>query len=336
MKKRYNGLILLVLAIILLVNAYSLENVRSTMVIEKQDAGTQIFFIATEGISSQELWFSNSKFIEQASVIIESSKEIQGLPNIQNTYEYETIAKLGISEDELSDFKVKFRVKQEWIKNNSQKETINLYYYDTNWVKSETKYVFSDGLYDYFESYPKKINYLAISGDLKKQEIITPIVTTPEESNIIKDTTNKAVDVVTTQATNVKNYLSTKNIIIYSIILTTLLITLIIIYSFFNLIYKGEYLDNVKEAEDFIDEELAEGISKKQIEKDLEEKGWPKKVVEKLVYNHHLSPDTEIKIRSSIQNMRNNMLSDAEIKKALEKEGWATDLIDEIYEEFTS
>ena len=294
----------------------------------------QVFFVSTNGIAVQEIWFSNANHIEDASMIIESSKEIAGLPLVENAYEYETIAKLGVNDDELSDFKVKFRVRKEWVKEYSDNVTIKLNYYDNKWVSVESKYVFSDALYDYYESYPKKITYLSISADIKKAQI-QPVIE-EEKTNIIKETTQNINEAVDVTKSNAKEYLSNKNIVIYSLILGAVMMTLLILYYSFSIISKGEYLDNLKEAEDFIDEELAEGVSKKDIEHELEDKGWPKKVVEKLVHKHHLPPDTEVKIKSSIQSMRNNMMSDAEIKKALITQGWASDLIEELFEEFTS
>ena len=300
------------------------------MVLEDKNAGEQVLFISTSEIAIQEIWFTSSKDIEKANIIIESSKEIQGISKVNNAYEYETIAKLGISDEDLSNFKIIFRIKSEWVNTYSQNDTIKLNYYDNNWISVNATYKFSDALYDYYEASPKKLSYFSISGDEKRK---TPIP--QKESNIIAETKENINEVLVSQTTKAKDYLSNKNIIIYSMIIGALLITIIIIYYFFNMISKGEYLENLKEAEDFIDEELAEGISKKDIEKDLEQKGWPKKVVEKLVHKHHMPPDAEVKIKSSIQTMKNGMMKDSEIKKALVAQGWSSDIIDEIMNEFS-
>lgn len=332
MKKRYLGVVLLVIALLTSFLVYSLDDFqRSTMVFDQKSPGTQIFFVSTTGIAITEVWFDNSIQIEKANMIVESSKQIAGLPLIENAYEYETIGKLGINEEDISNFKVKFRIKTEWIQNNSQNNTIKLYYYSDKWISTNSTYIFSDAVYSYYEAIPQKLTYLAVGGDKK---IIEPI-TLPEKKNT-QEIKEQISEIVSTPVTATKNYLSNKNIIIYSLLLSAILITIIIIYYFFNMISEGSYFENLKEAEEFIDEELSEGISKKQIEKDLEEKGWPKKVVEKIVHRHHLSPEMEIKIKSTIQNMRNNMMKDHEIKTALTKQGWASDLIDEVFEEFTS
>lgn len=332
MKERFRYLILLVMVIIFSFQVYSLDgSFRSTMVFENRDVGTQIFFVTTQGIAVQEIWFSNSNPIEHANIIIESSQEIVGINHVDNAYEYETIGKLGLIDDELMNFKIKFRVESKWVTNNSDKTSIYLYYYDNIWEKVDANYIFSDSIYDYFEAYPKRLNYLAIAGKPKEAPAI--VDTKPKEKIINK---TRIINKIDSNVSKTKELFSTRNIILFNSLLFAVLITGIILYYFFKIISHGEYLDNVKEAEEFIDEELAEGVSRKEIEKDLEEKGWPKRFVENLVHSHHLSPDIEVKLKASIQNMRNNMMSDEEIKKSLVTQGWASELIDEIYEEFTS
>lgn len=332
----------LVLSLFLLssiVYAEDLKSARSTNTWDSENAGTHFFFVLNSDIAVTEIWFDSTDSFNNAKMIIESSDSLPAISTLSNVYQYETIGKFGIDDKIITNFKVKYRVKKSWILENSNNDTINLYYYDNSWKKSSSKYIFSDAIYSYYESSPEKISYLAISGDKKRETIISaPVEQISKGINTLVNTTSDLTEKIGSTSIGFLDKLfgKNKNLFLYSLIIIGIAIPLLILVSFFNIMIKGDYYENVKDAEAFIDEELAEGVSKKEIEKTLEDKGWPKRVVEKLVHNHHLTPDMEIKLKSSIQNMKSNFMSDNEIKKSLVKNGWAQDLVDDIMEEFTA
>lgn len=348
MEKRWSVLLTIVLLILIMYSlpVFSEQNqiYRSTKIWTSEEAGEHIFFISNVDIAVTEIRFQTSNPLNSAKMIIEAKNDsFLKSETKENTYQFITIGKFGISDTDLNYPMITFKVDKNWVTNNSDYLTVKLYHNDGAWKELETKYLFDDETHYYYEARPQKLSYFAIIGGEKKEinpkpalknetiDKITPLSTVINLSNAINDK-------IVNQSKGLMELFFSKerNNYVFIAALMGVIVIIIILALFVDVVIKGDYYENTEEIRKIIDEELSEGIPKKEIEKDLEEHGWPKKIVEKIVHNERLSHDIEIKIKAYVQTMKNRMHTDDDIKRSLIKEGWAEETVDELINEFTS
>lgn len=344
MKKRYALISLLVILALTLTLVYA-ETFRSTKIWSEEDAGTHMFFVSSIEIGVTEIRFDTATTLSNARMVIEAQNETpRTLQTLQNAYQYIIIGKFGIADADTKNILVKFRVPKNWADENSNYTTIKLYMYDTAWKQVETTYLFDDSSYYYYQAQPTKLSYIAFSGDKKTTaKVVEPIKTEeaketttetrtpvkePEAITELKQSPNQIISLMLGFYKN-NEYLS------YAII-AGLGILFIILYTFIKIITNKDLFENAEEMEKFIQQELAEGVPRNEIEEELIHEGWPRKYVDSIVHGEHLPHDTEIKIRAYINSMRSRMLADDHIKLSLVKNGWSEDSISHLFKETTS
>ena len=338
MKKRLN-LVLLVLVIIIYpisVNA-DIES-RAITTWDDEPKGSHSFFIASSKISISEITFSTNDNIINAKMIVDALDDIpSSLPKIYNSYDYLAIGSFGISQDKITDNKIKFRVSKDWIEHNSFKNGIKSYSFSARWDELETNFIYSDSLFYYYECKPKIFSYFAIGGEKKIINITenltdytAPVIIIPEKNIEQLEINNTKNGIL------IKLFGKNADIASLALMILGLLLSLIFIGSLFGIYIKGNIYDNVDDIQHFIEEELSEGIKTKEIENELESAGWPKHLVEKIVNSGHVPIAMEVKIKAYINLMKSKKISDDKIKSELIKKGWDDKIVERLLSKVTS
>jgi hypothetical protein len=222
--------------------------------------------------------------------------------------------------------------------NNSDYDAINFYYYENGWNKLKTAYIFDDQTYYYYEAAPSKLTYFAISGEkkaaLQAKAIKQEVRDNNSSANLSIAQENSELSKVNKENSSLLNLFFSEKRNTY-LFISGLFLLIILLSVFAGNALKGGYYENTDEIHKLIEEEMGEGIPKKDIEQEIISNGWPKSLVDKIVHSEKLPHAVDIKLKSYIQSMRNKMFSDEQIKKALLKEGWPQETVDDLIKEFT-
>ncbi|MBR9690662.1 PGF-pre-PGF domain-containing protein [Candidatus Woesearchaeota archaeon] len=333
MKKRWLLLILFIcLSLILLtVNADTEPSFRSIKVWSEEPAGKHTFFLSSVDISITEVRFETASSMISARMIVESlGEKPSSLPYVSNVYKYLAIGKFGIDTDDIKNRKVVFRIEKGWVLNNSGKDMIKSYTYTTKWEETLTGFVDEDDTYYYYESVPDTFSYFAILGEKKVEKTAVENTSSTNTKNEIIDTSTNTTIAAVSDNFIIRLLEENKMLFIYAGIAIVAMVVLIIGFSIVNAFLSGEGISNIKEARDFIEAELSEGLSKKEVKTHLLAAGWTKKIVSALVDSEHLPPELEQKIKNYIETQRRAGRYDEEIKKTLLKQKWSSDTVESL------
>jgi PGF-pre-PGF domain-containing protein len=342
MRKRWIVLSLIFLVIILTssfaVLSASNPVFRSTKIWSYEESGEHIFFISSVEIAVTEIRFETADSLNFTKMMIEAGQSAPAsLENLENSYQYLTIGKFGISDSAIHNILIKFRVDKNWVSNNSDYNAVNLYYYENGWNKIKTSYIFDDQTYYYYEAEPQKLIYFAVRGEKSAFVSLNQIIKQKETDNYATITNiNLTAETLNSSNINKENSLlnlffsEKRNTYLFISALLGALLIIAILSAFGKIIIKGDYYENTDEIHKLVEEEMSEGVPKKDIEKEIISKGWKKSLVDKIVHSEKLPHVVEIKLNSYVKAMRKKMFSDQEIKKSLLKEGWPEETIDEL------
>ncbi len=126
---------------------------------------------------------------EEASVTVKLLTEKPAVELIDTkVYNYLQIEKTKITDNDINEVKIKFRVNKSWFK-DIKKEDIALYRHTNEWIELPTEINSSDDNYVYYEAISKGFSYFAIAEKVKEvgEEIIEEgwkIINTTKEEEI--------------------------------------------------------------------------------------------------------------------------------------------------------
>lgn len=111
-------------------------------------------------------------------------------PVVGDAHMYMKIHVFGLSDNNIEQATIKFKVEKSWMEENNLNDTdVKLYrYYESEWVELETMPINSAGSYVYYEAVTPGFSYFAISGE-SSQAIVTTTTTTTISSNQVTTTT---------------------------------------------------------------------------------------------------------------------------------------------------
>ena len=110
-------------------------------------------------VTNVKVTVKESSLPSNASLVIATDKG--------TVYKYLEITKANITDDDIENVKIKFKVDKEWTNNNTiDTSTIALYRYaNGNWTKLTTRLLSSDNDYHYFEAESSSLSIFAIAGE---------------------------------------------------------------------------------------------------------------------------------------------------------------------------
>jgi PGF-pre-PGF domain-containing protein len=318
-------------------SAQTSQNPKNTKIWSVLDQGNDNFFVTNTEIAFTELNFLVTAKTNSVTMIVEklSSNPVAMAPSGQ-IYQYLSVAKTGLSDSNLQNTKIKFRVSKDWLtSNNIDEDSINLYRYNSNqWNLLTTVKTDSDSSYIYYEADTPGFSYFTISGARKtssntvqtqqQDPTAQPTGNLPSEGEMVDKTTETSG-----QIDAAKNK-TTMSFVLYGFI-TIMVLSLLFIYrKKLPLLFKGEG-NKTEDMKKYIQESKAEGKSYKEIKNTLLAVGWDEKTVDAVLNSVHVPEEQIEKIDEYILlNLRNNRTKE-EIKNDLLRVGWQEDTIEEAF-----
>jgi PGF-pre-PGF domain-containing protein len=285
------------------------------------EEGTNSFFVSNVDIAVTSIYFDSSKSFESVSMEVErpmqpSSKHIA--PS-GTAYQYINISKEGITDSDISNIRIKFRVEKSWINsNNIDESSINLYTYTDKWMDEETEFLTKeDNTYYYYESSVSKFGYFLISGKTKRSENI-----------VVEQEENKPIVVDEPELTKNKD----KRFVFYLLIGLFLIVGVLFIYR--DKIFKQKksmISDDSDELNEYIQEAKAQGVNYNEIKKSLIANGWNENIVETALNKTPLPDEITSKIKGYVSSKLRKGIPRMEIKRELMAAGWQEETVDQIF-----
>ena len=150
--------------------------------------GENTMKISKEAISVTELVINMKNQVSNAQVTVtkldEKPSTISPAP-IGEIYQYIKIEKSAITDEDIENTKIKFRVTKSWLTTKGINEgDVVLKKFTTKWIKLSTKKISSDSSYATYEATTSGFSYFAITGkkaEIKVAEVIDEEVEAEEE-----------------------------------------------------------------------------------------------------------------------------------------------------------
>lgn len=329
--------------------------------------GENIINIASANIAITKLLFNLEQDINGTILFTIERKDLPSyIPELDNVYQYLSISKTLITDEDITDARIQFRVENDWLNSNSiDRDTVTLYRYDSGWESLHTQKTSEDSTYSYYESDTPGFSYFAINGEeleISEAEEEQPIEEEPDEltGNVIDDAGggDDEEPAVIPEASRERN-----TTLIWVILLSVIIIGLGAGYFFFTskkeqaLVNKdaaasapsskgiaagtgvfAQQIPNteagdVEELKGYIMQCRSQGIEENSIRNALVQHGWESMIVDDLMSREHMPPEDVQMIANYIVSMRQKNFSDSEIRASLEKAGWQSFAIQEAFQQ---
>lgn len=325
--KRRAIFIILLLMFLPNVNADD-NNFKFSKVWDEENAGQHNFFLSSLELSITEIRFVTGTDLKDAKMAVELIDSIPSdFDDSMNIYQYIAIGKFGILDEDINNIWLLFRLKKSWLDNFSDVNNTFVWIKHEKWKKIQPRYLNKDSYFYYFEIKPEIFSYMIITADEVEKKV--------NENTIQENISMSQESIDDKQKVYSNNFFirmiqQNKSLFIYSFILTMFLITIIIAFGYVNAKLKGSIYKNTPELNDFVEQELLEGISKSEIKMELINQGWPKYVIDKIVNISHLPVDMEVKIKAYIKTMLEKGINIDKIKALLLQQGWDDEIIESL------
>ncbi len=333
--------------------------------------GEHYINIASSEIAITRIIFTMNKVVNGSILFTIQKKDLPAVyPGLENTYQYVSIDKTRLTDDDISSAKIKFRVEKEWVQdNNIDIDTISLYRYANRWIKLNTLKTSSDSTYTYYESTSPGFSYFAIKGEEKQQQILDD---TDEDIGDSDDTiTGNIIDDVEV-VDNLDNVTQPEkdtgfNVMLVIIPVIVLIIVIMGVGTVITISQKGisrsqdsskstygqsqqpglqgsiDYTqpamqqpmqpspEEITEIKQYILLCRSEGVEDPSIRSVLLQAGWNQQVIEKMMNETGMPEDEISMIITYIQTLRQNNIPDEQIKQKLRQVGWQEFAITEAF-----
>jgi PGF-pre-PGF domain-containing protein len=306
---------------------------------------------------------------------IESKNLPAQYPGLIDAYQYVSIDKTVLKDEDISSIIIRFRVDNRWIRDNDiNPDTISLYRYTSRWDKLRTEKISADSAYTYYESSSPGFSYFGIKGEKNPER--PPIVEKEtDDIEVVVDDSKDVVQVGDSKPTIIeKEEPVSFNALLILIILAIIII--VIAAGFFlsshqknlsksindnntstfsdskdwssssshqnmpSAVGPSDFShagskEDIKELEDYILLCRSQGIEESSIKSVLLNTGWDEKTID-LVMGKTGMPAEELQmIMTYITTLRQNNISDEAIRQKLKEAGWQEFAIEEAFRKMT-
>ena len=309
------------------------SNPKSTKIWSTLETGSNSAFITNTEIAFTELDFYVKTKLTGVTMIIEKLKSNPTLITpLGEIYQYLSVSKTGLSDSNLQDTKIKFRLEKTWLNsNNVDEDSIKLYRYVGGvWNLLSVTKKDSDSSYIYYEAATPGFSYFVVSGT-KKQSSASQPVQNQESSNqqAAGNTPSGLQQEETLSETSEAETQSINMSILYAFIVIMVLSLLFIYRKKIPVLFKGN--GKTEELKKYIQEAKSEGKSPDEIKKSLLTAGWDEKTVDMVMHNVHVPTEQIEKLNEYILFCLRSNKSKQEIKSNLLNAGWQEDTIEDAF-----
>ncbi|MEM7825446.1 MAG: NosD domain-containing protein, partial [Candidatus Aenigmatarchaeota archaeon] len=125
----------------------------------------------TEGVDFTQIVISVRNRVTSVQInITKLDAKPEEVPALVNVYRYIRVDKKNIHDENITEVKLRFRVRKSWINsNNIRVDSITLYRFTYTWEKLNTLKIGEDSEDIYFEASSPGLSYFAIAGEKSKQ-----------------------------------------------------------------------------------------------------------------------------------------------------------------------
>jgi len=297
----------------------------------------------TMSISSTNIAFTSIEFDLKYDISgtvllsVQSTQLPTNIPSLEGeVFQYIKIIQSVITDMDIEDVKLKFRIDKDWIvDNNIDPGTITLYRYTTKWSALATTEKSHDSSYYYYEAETPGFSYFAIKGEVA--QVAESNAT--QEQNASEKTggvTGQAINEVSGQEPQPDTTTTKKSTNLKLLLFIPFVVFAVIIAGAIGFILYQRNMSVVSDAElndlkKYVEKCKSEGIAFESIKKTLLAAGWKEYLVDLVMHDVHIPSSDVNRIKEYIVKAKKRGKGNDQIRENLLKVGWQEEVINEAF-----